>query len=67
MKVCPKCGKVAAFNSYFNAYICNYCGWEERKKRNVKALYIVTATRGKKRTAVEALKKEGDEIERDQP
>ena len=48
MKVCPKCGKVAAFNSYFNAYICSYCGWEERLKRNIRVFYRVSATRGKR-------------------
>lgn len=29
MKVCPKCGKVVDFNSYFGAYICDECGWED--------------------------------------
>ena len=30
MKVCPKCGKVVAYNSYFGAYMCSDCDWEER-------------------------------------
>ena len=30
MKLCPKCGRIAAYNSYFDAYICNYCGWDYR-------------------------------------
>lgn len=29
MKVCPKCGKVIGFNTYFGAYICDNCGWED--------------------------------------
>ena len=29
MKVCPKCGRVIGFNSYFGAYICEECGWED--------------------------------------
>lgn len=29
MKVCPKCGKVIGFNSYFGAYICEQCEWED--------------------------------------
>lgn len=29
MKVCPKCGKVIGFNSYFGAYICDNCEWED--------------------------------------
>lgn len=29
MKICPKCGKVLAYNSYFGAYICTDCSWED--------------------------------------
>lgn len=29
MKVCPKCGKVLSYNSYFGAYICTDCKWED--------------------------------------
>lgn len=29
MKICPKCGKVLSYNSYFGAYICSSCNWEE--------------------------------------
>ena len=28
MKICPKCGKVLSYNSYFGAYICDECKWE---------------------------------------
>lgn len=31
MKICPICGKVVSFNSYFGAYICNNCFWEDAK------------------------------------
>lgn len=37
MKVCPKCGKVLSYNSYFGAYICTDCKWEDAsigEKRN---------------------------------
>lgn len=33
MKVCPKCGKIANYNSYFGAYLCECCDWEERIKQ----------------------------------
>lgn len=26
--ICPNCGKVLAYNSYFGAYICSNCNWE---------------------------------------
>ena len=29
MKVCPQCESVLGFNSYFGAYICDKCGWED--------------------------------------
>jgi len=38
MKVCPSCGKVLAFNSYFGGYICTNCAWEDARigeKRNM--------------------------------
>ena len=25
--ICPSCGKVASWNSYFSSYNCGYCGW----------------------------------------
>lgn len=30
MIICPKCGKVISYNSYFKGYICNYCDYEKR-------------------------------------
>jgi len=32
MKICPKCGKVLSFNSYFGAYICTNCNWEDSRR-----------------------------------
>lgn len=29
MIVCPKCGELVYFNSYFGAYICEHCSWED--------------------------------------
>lgn len=30
MVLCPKCGSVASFNSYFGAYICEKCEWMDK-------------------------------------
>lgn len=38
MKVCPKCGNVCSYNSYFQKTICSKCGWEESNKER-KAVY----------------------------
>lgn len=27
--ICPKCKNLAYFNSYFGAYICENCNWED--------------------------------------
>lgn len=29
MKVCPRCGRILSFNSYFGAFICDRCYWED--------------------------------------
>lgn len=37
MRICPKCGRVLSYNSYFGAYICTDCKWEDASigiKRN---------------------------------
>jgi anaerobic ribonucleoside-triphosphate reductase len=39
MKVCPKCRKVVDFNSYFGAYICDECGWEDNSYSRERTLY----------------------------
>ena len=28
LDVCPSCGHVMGWNSYFGRYICSNCGWE---------------------------------------
>lgn len=28
MKICPECGGIAFYNSYFGAYFCNSCNWK---------------------------------------
>ncbi len=33
MKVCPKCGKLASYNSYFGAYMCSDCEWFDDSTR----------------------------------
>lgn len=53
MKVCPKCGKVLSYNSYFGAYICTDCKWEDasignrRNKGNITYRFS-----GSKRSAI---------------
>lgn len=27
MKICPRCGEIVDFNTYFGAYICSNCSW----------------------------------------
>ena len=44
MKVCPKCGKVIGFNSYFGAYICNDCGWEDDSYNKARIRYYSKRT-----------------------
>lgn len=29
MIICPECGGLVFFNSYFGAYICPNCSWED--------------------------------------
>ena len=40
MKVCPNCGKVIGFNSYFGAYICEECGWEDDTYNKERIVYF---------------------------
>ena len=40
MKVCPKCGKVVGFNSYFGSYLCTECGWEDDSYREERTMYF---------------------------
>ena len=50
MKVCPNCGEVIGYNSYFGAFICENCKWEDAHigiKRNkgatVSAVFSIKA------------------------
>lgn len=52
MKVCPDCGKVIGFNSYFGAYICDECGWEDDSFYQERISYF-----SKRRDDYEAYKK----------
>lgn len=47
MIVCPKCGKVLSYNSYFGAYICDNCQWEDARigERRNKGGYKVNGSR----------------------
>ena len=27
--LCPDCGKIVDYSSYFGAYMCNKCSWKE--------------------------------------
>ncbi len=51
MKICPKCGKLTYYNSYFGAYICEDCNWEDAsqgKRRDTHcATYPRTLTKAK--------------------
>lgn len=40
MKLCPECGNIVPYNSYFGAYICGNCNWE--KSSRTKQGYVVT-------------------------
>lgn len=44
MIICPKCGQVISYNSYFKGYICNKCDYEKRdnKKRTERKTCKVT-------------------------
>lgn len=44
MKVCPECGKVIGFNSYFGAYICDDCGWEDDTYNQKRIQYYAQRT-----------------------
>lgn len=43
MKICPNCGRVLSYNSYFGAYICDACSWEEVSKgtKNQRLFYYL--------------------------
>lgn len=39
--VCPECKKLVYFNSYFGAYICDSCGWEDDSYAKKRDSYVV--------------------------
>lgn len=41
--VCPECKKLVYFNSYFGAYICQSCGWEDASYAKKRDSYVVEA------------------------
>lgn len=41
--VCPECKKLVYFNSYFGAYICENCGWEDDSYAKERDSYVTTA------------------------
>lgn len=41
--VCPECKKLVYFNSYFGAYICQSCGWEDASYAQKRDSYVVAA------------------------
>lgn len=51
MRICPNCGRVISFNSYFGAYICDRCKWEdatiERRRRCGITCYRVASSEGR--------------------
>lgn len=38
--VCPDCKKLVYFNSYFGAYICENCGWEDDSYARKRDSYV---------------------------
>ena len=36
MKICPKCGELVSYNSYFGAYICENCNWEDNTRAKLR-------------------------------
>lgn len=41
--VCPKCKNLVYFNSYFGAYICENCNWEDDSYAQERDSYVVVA------------------------
>lgn len=56
MKVCPNCGKVIGFNSYFGAYICENCKWEDDSYNQKRISYYANAQN-----------EEGEDIDKETP
>lgn len=41
MKICPECGRLISYNSYFGAYICENCKWEDASNSKRRATCCV--------------------------
>lgn len=41
--VCPQCKKLVYFNSYFGAYICENCVWEDASYAKKRDSYVVAS------------------------
>lgn len=56
MKMCPKCGKIVSYNSYFGAFICGNCNWEDcpRARLSVTARNISKSTSSSRKHPVSA-------------
>lgn len=44
VRVCPKCGNLVYFNSYFGAYICENCEWEDATYAKKRDAYCVLSS-----------------------
>lgn len=40
LHICPNCNNVISFNSYFQAYYCNQCGYFDQDTIDIKRHYI---------------------------
>lgn len=40
MKLCPRCGGLATYNSYFGAYICQECYWEDNSPSKERTIFF---------------------------
>ena len=40
MKLCPRCGGLATYNSYFGAYICQECYWENNSPSEERTVFF---------------------------
>ena len=47
MIICPECGELVFFNSYFGAYICPKCSWEDNSYGQRRDTYTVTLNNGR--------------------
>lgn len=36
LKICPECGALAYYNSYFGTYICENCNWEDESSAEIR-------------------------------